>query len=118
MQAIRIASQKLRSEHMYDVQIYSLAMPSPMSIGAMYYCSPSQLVFLVHPSLYEPFYQEPAAPKVPKLCDLYLEYGRNNDDRIMKMNQVEDEIIREKGLEVYRRWFQINIEATKQTLAN
>jgi tRNA(Arg) A34 adenosine deaminase TadA len=118
MQAIRIASQKLGSEHMYDMQIYSLAMPSPMSIGAMYYCSPSQLTFLVHPSLYEPLYQEPAAPKVPKLCNLYLEYGLSNDDRIMKMNQIEDEQAREKGLEVYRRWFEINIKKSKETSAN
>jgi guanine deaminase len=110
MQAIRIASQKLHSESMYDVQIYSLAMPTPMSVGAMYYCSPSQLIYLVHPSLYEPFYQEPAAPRVPKLTDLYLEFGVNNDSRIMKMNQVEDEASREAGLEVYQRWFQMNIE--------
>ena len=111
MQAIRIASQKLHSENLYDVQIYSLAMPSPMSVGAMYYCSPSQLTFLLHPSLYEPIYQEPAAPKVPKLTDLYLEYGLDNASRIMKMNQVEDQAARETGLEVYRRWFQINVEA-------
>ena len=113
MQAIRIASQNLRTEHMYDVQIYSLAMPSPMSIGAMYYCSPSQLTFLVHPSVYERFYQEPAAPKIPKLSDLYLEYGLDNDRRIMKMNPVEDQAAKEEGLEVYRRWFQMNIEVTK-----
>ena len=117
MQAIRIASQKLLTENMYDVQIYSLAMPSPMSIGAMYYCSPSQLTFLVHPSVYEPLYREPAAPKVPKLSDLYLEYGLDNDRRLMKMYPAEDQAVKEKGLEVYRRWFQMNIAVPQQKLS-
>ncbi|UJR07858.1 hypothetical protein I4U23_012141 [Adineta vaga] len=110
MQAIRIASQKLHNEHMFDLQIYSLVMPSPMSLGAMYYCSPSQLTFLLHPSEYESIYLQPAAPKIPKLLDFYAEYGRKNENRIVKMNQIDNDIARKQGLEIYRRWKEINID--------
>lgn len=44
--AIREACAKLGTEHLTRSTIYVLAQPCPMCLGALYYCSPREVVFL------------------------------------------------------------------------
>lgn len=43
--AIRAACLKLGTEHLVDATIYVLAHPCPMCLGALYYCSPREVIF-------------------------------------------------------------------------
>ncbi|ETZ33610.1 cytidine and deoxycytidylate deaminase zinc-binding region family protein [Mycobacterium avium MAV_120809_2495] len=54
--AIRAACRKLGTEHLVDATIYVLAHPCPMCLGALYYCSPREVIFLTTRKSYEPYY--------------------------------------------------------------
>ncbi|MFF6946969.1 nucleoside deaminase, partial [Streptomyces lavendulae] len=51
--AIREACVKLRTEHLTGTTIFVLAHPCPMCLGALYYCSPDEVVFLATRDAYE-----------------------------------------------------------------
>src|ERR1700761_4697970 len=54
--AIREACTKLHTEHLVGTTFYVLAHPCPMCLGALYYCSPDEVVFLTARDAYAPYY--------------------------------------------------------------
>lgn len=100
--AIREACTKLGTEHLTGSTIYVLAHPCPMCLGALYYCSPDEVVFLTTREAYEPHYVDDR--KYFELDSFYDEFTKGHAERRLPMRHEP----REAALEVYRRWQQRN----------
>ena len=71
--AIRAACTALGTEHLTGTTIYVLAHPCPMCLGALYYCSPDQVIFLTSRETYEQYYVDDR--KYFELATFYAEFG-------------------------------------------
>lgn len=100
--AIREACRKRGSEHLTDCDVYILASPCPMCLGALYYCSPRRVVYLTTREDYAPFYRDDR--RYFELDTFYAEFARPVEERRLPM--VRDE--RAGAIEVYRRWRMLN----------
>ncbi|KAA0941038.1 nucleoside deaminase [Sporosarcina sp. ANT_H38] len=100
--AIRKACEKLGTEHLTDCEIYILASPCPMCLGALYYCSPQKVVFITTRKDYAPHYIDNR--KYFEFDTFYDEYCKPMDQRRLPMVHQEDK----EGLKVYERWSELN----------
>ena len=100
--AIREACTKLGTEHLTGSTIYVLAHPCPMCLGALYYCSPDEVVFLTTREAYEPHYVDNR--KHFELDTFYDEFTKTPAERRLPMRHEP----REAALDVYRHWQQRN----------
>ncbi|WP_179944044.1 MULTISPECIES: nucleoside deaminase [unclassified Mycobacterium avium complex (MAC)] len=100
--AIRAACLKLGTEHLVDATIYVLAHPCPMCLGALYYCSPREVVFLTTRESYEPYYVDDR--KYFELSNFYAEFAKPFDERRLPMRYRPHP----DAVDVYRLWNERN----------
>ncbi|BBZ18689.1 nucleoside deaminase [Mycolicibacterium gadium] len=96
--AIREACVRLGTEHLVGATIYVLAHPCPMCLGALYYCSPDEVVFLTTRDAYEPHYVDDR--KYFELDTFYPEFAKPWEQRRLPMRYEP----REDAVDVYRLW--------------
>lgn len=96
--AIREACTRLGTEHLTGATIYVLAHPCPMCLGALYYCSPDEVVFLTTREEYESHYVDDR--KYFELSTFYQEFAKSWEDRRLPMRHDS----RDEALEVYTLW--------------
>lgn len=96
--AIRQACTALGTEHLTGATIYILALPCPMCLGALYYCSPDEVVFLTTRDAYEPYYVDDR--KYFELNTFYDEFAKPWNRRRLPMRHES----RDDAIEVYRLW--------------
>jgi guanine deaminase len=56
--AVRQACQRLETENLEGHEIYVLAHPCPMCLGALYYCSPDRMAFVTTRDEYSRYYKD------------------------------------------------------------
>ncbi|WP_329012653.1 nucleoside deaminase [Streptomyces sp. NBC_00690] len=100
--AIRDACTRLGTEHLIGTTIYVLAHPCPMCLGALYYCSPDEVVFLTDRGAYSAYYVDDR--KYFELDSFYEEFARPYDQRRLPMRHEP----RPDALDVYRAWREHN----------
>ncbi|BBY31496.1 nucleoside deaminase [Mycolicibacterium sediminis] len=100
--AIREACTRLGTEQLTGATIYVLAHPCPMCLGALYYCSPDEVVFLTTREEYEPHYVDDR--KYFELSTFYAEFAKSWEDRRLPMRHDS----RDEALEVYALWQERN----------
>ena len=100
--AIRAACTALKTETLPDCEIYGLAHPCPMCLGALYYCGPARFVFFTTKDDYAPYYRDDR--KYFELETFYGEYAKDWQDRRLPMEYHA----RPDALGVYERWQQRN----------
>ncbi|MFC7394789.1 nucleoside deaminase [Scopulibacillus cellulosilyticus] len=102
--AIREACKKLQTEHLTDCEIYILASPFPMCLGALYYCSPKKVTYITTREDYAPYYKDDR--KYFELETFYDEYCKPIEERRLPMVQQKDE----DSIKVYQRWNELNVK--------
>ena len=100
--AIREACTKLGTPDLEGCDIYVLAHPCPMCLGALYYCSPDRVVFITARDEYAQYYKDDK--KYFELESFYDEFSKPWQERRLPMDHQPDE----EGLKVYERWRQLN----------
>lgn len=100
--AIRQACTALGTESLTGATIYILAQPCPMCLGALYYCSPDEVVFLTTREAYEPYYVDDR--KYFELNTFYDEFAKPWEQRRLPMRHDS----RDDAVDVYRLWEQRN----------
>ncbi|MFC9790846.1 nucleoside deaminase [Rhodococcus sp. NPDC127528] len=100
--AIRDACTALGTEHLTGATIYILALPCPMCLGALYYCSPDEVVFLTTRDSYEPHYVDDR--KYFELNNFYDEFAKPWDRRRLPMRYAPQDA----AVDVYRLWQEKN----------
>jgi guanine deaminase len=100
--AIREACMKLGTEHLTGATIYVLAHPCPMCLGALYYCSPDEVIFLTTRDAYEPHYVDDR--KYFELNNFYDEFAKPWDRRRLPMRYEP----RDDAVAVYEFWQERN----------
>ena len=100
--AIREACTKLGTPDLEDCEIYVLAHPCPMCLGALYYCSPDRVIFITTRDEYAQYYKDDK--KYFELETFYEEFSKSWQERRLPMDHQPDE----EGLKVYERWRQLN----------
>jgi guanine deaminase len=100
--AIREACMKLGTEHLTGTTIYVLAHPCPMCLGALYYCSPDEVIFLTTRDAYEPHYVDDR--KYFEFNNFYAEFTKSWDRRRLPMRHEP----RDNAVAVYEFWQERN----------
>jgi len=100
--AIREACTKLGTPDLEGCDIYVLAHPCPMCLGALYYCSPDRVIFITTRDEYAQCYKDDK--KYFELESFYDEFSKPWQERRLPMDHQPDE----EGLKVYERWRQLN----------
>ena len=100
--AIREACMKLGTSSLEGCEIYVLAHPCPMCLGALYYASPDSVVFVTEREQYARYYKDDG--RYFELETFYDEYPKAWQNRRLPMRHEPDEA----GLAVYERWRQLN----------
>ncbi|MCV7179605.1 nucleoside deaminase [Mycolicibacterium sphagni] len=100
--AIREACIRVGTEHLVGTTIYVLAHPCPMCLGALYYCSPDEVVFLTAREEYEPHYVDDR--KYFEFDNFYAEFAKPWQQRRLPMRYEP----RADAVEVYRYWQNLN----------
>ncbi|KHJ70090.1 cytidine deaminase [Pantoea rodasii] len=100
--AVREACRKLGTENLSDCDIYILASPCPMCLGALYYCSPRKVVYITTREEYVPYYRDDRNHF--ELETFYAEYAKPIAQRRLPMIHQADP----KAIEVYKRWQALN----------
>ena len=96
--AIREACMLLGTENLYDCEIYVLAHPCPMCLGALYYCSPARVLFLTERRDYAQYYSDDR--KYFEFAALYDEWCKPWKERRLPMEYHP----RAEGIAVYELW--------------
>ncbi|MCB5909285.1 nucleoside deaminase [Streptomyces pinistramenti] len=96
--AIREACRKLGTEHLTGSTIYVLALPCPMCLGSLYYCSPDEVVFLTTRDAYEPYYVDDR--RYFELDTFYGEFAKDHTERRLPMRHDP----RAAATDVYKAW--------------
>ncbi len=100
--AIRQATTALKTEHLYDCEIYCMAHGCPMCLAAMYYCSPKCVIFIIMREDYAPFYTDDR--KYFTFSNFYEELNKPWQERRMPMSyQPHPEAVK-----VFERWKELN----------
>ncbi len=100
--AIREACTNLGTPDLEGCEIYVLAHPCPMCLGALYYCSPDRVIFITTRDEYAQYYKDDK--KYFELESFYDEFSKPWEERRLPMDHQPDE----EGLKVYERWRQLN----------
>lgn len=100
--AIRDACTRLGTDHLSGCDIYALAHPCPMCLGALYYCSPDRVVFVTSREDYLSYYRDDR--KYFELNTFYAEFAKPYQERRLPMAFEPDD----DALDVYRLWRERN----------
>lgn len=100
--AIREACRESGSENLTDCDIYILASPCPMCLGALYYCSPKQVIYITKREEYSTYYRDDR--KYFELDTFYDEYSKPIEQRRLPMKYQPQP----QALDVYKRWQVLN----------
>ena len=100
--AIREACTELGTESLAGCEIYVLAHPCPMCLGALYYAGPDRVVFVTERDQYAKYYKDDG--RYFELETFYDEYPKPWPERRLPMQHEPDK----SGLAVYERWQQLN----------
>jgi guanine deaminase len=100
--AIRRACTELGTEYLTGCEIYVLAHPCPMCLGALYYCSPDRVVFITTREEYSRYYTDDR--RYFELDSMYAEICKPWQQRRLPMEHRPDPT----GIEVYARWRELN----------
>ncbi|ALG83960.1 nucleoside deaminase [Gordonia phthalatica] len=100
--AIREACTKLGTEHLTGATIYILALPCPMCLGSLYYCSPDEVVFLTTREDYSAHYVDDR--KYFDFDNFYDEFAKPWNERRLPIRHES----RLDAVDVYRRWQERN----------
>ncbi|MEV4742857.1 nucleoside deaminase [Streptomyces sp. NPDC049555] len=100
--AIREACLRAGTEHLTGTTIHVLAHPCPMCLGALYYCSPDEVVFLTTRDAYAPYYVDDR--RYFELATFYDEFAKPWQQRRLPMRHEP----REEAVAVYRTWKEHN----------
>lgn len=100
--AIREACRKLETENLTDCDIYVLASPCPMCLGALYYCSPRQVIYIATREEYATYYRDDR--KYFELENFYSEFAKPVAQRRLPMVHRADP----DAIKVYQRWQALN----------
>jgi guanine deaminase len=95
---IREACRKLGTEQLTDCDIYFLASPCPMCLGALYFSSPKNTYFVVDREEYQSYYRD-GRPYF-QFEHFYDEFCKPMEERNLPMKKCP----REDGVAVYKRW--------------
>lgn len=102
--AIRQACQRVGGESLAGCEVYVLAHPCPMCLGALYYCSPDRVVFLTQRDQYEQYYTD--SKRYFEFGEFYDEYSKEWDERNLPL--VFEDGRNDDALEVYQHWQSLN----------
>lgn len=100
--AIRIACQRLGSPSLEGYEVYVMAHPCPMCLGALYYASPDKVAYIVTREEEGRYYTDDQ--KYFEFENFYDEYEKSPQERRLPMEHTPAE----GGVEVYQRWRQLN----------
>ncbi|MEB7754515.1 nucleoside deaminase [Staphylococcus pseudoxylosus] len=100
--AIREACKKLNTEHLTDCDIYIMASPCPMCLGALYYASPKNVYYVTTREEYAPFYSDDR--KYFELNTFYDEFSKPIQERRLPMKQS----YHSDALTPYQKWKDLN----------
>ncbi|WP_075181050.1 nucleoside deaminase [Pantoea sp. 1.19] len=100
--AVRAACQRLGTENLTDCEIYILASPCPMCLGALYYCSPKRVTYITTREEYVPYYRDDR--KYFELETFYDEYSKPIAERRLPMVKHAHP----EAIKVYQRWQTLN----------
>lgn len=98
--AVRQACQRLGSPELSGCEVWALAEPCPMCLGALYYAAPDRFVYLVTREQEAQHYRDDG--RWVDMDRFYAEYALGVDQRRLPMQHEP----RDAGVEVYRRWQQ------------
>ncbi|MDN5696390.1 MAG: nucleoside deaminase [Rubrobacter sp.] len=96
--AIREACQRLGSPNLEGYEIYVMAHPCPMCLGALYYASPDRVAYLVTREEEGRYYTDDQ--KYFEFENFYEEFAKPPEDRRLLMEHTPAE----DALEVYQHW--------------
>ncbi|PKH26370.1 tRNA-specific adenosine deaminase [Enterobacterales bacterium CwR94] len=100
--AIRQACEAQGSEDLSDCEIYILASPCPMCLGALYYCSPKVVTYITTREEYVQYYRDDR--KYFELENFYAEFSKPVSQRRLPMiHHAHSDAIK-----VYQRWQVLN----------
>ncbi|WP_255252526.1 nucleoside deaminase [Enterobacter sp. CC120223-11] len=102
--AVREACRKLGTENLSDCDIYILASPCPMCLGALYYCSPRKVVYITTREEYVRYYRDDR--KYFELETFYGEFAKPVAERRLPMVHQADP----EAINVYKRWQALNVK--------
>ena len=100
--AVREASRVLGTESLAGCEIFVMAHPCPMCLGALYYADPERVVFLSSREKYADYYRDDG--RYFDMSSFYSEFARPWQERQLPMEYVP----RDDALAVYRRWRALN----------
>lgn len=100
--AIRIACQRLGTVSLEGYEVYVMAHPYPMCLGALYYASPDKVAYIVTREEEGRYYKDDQ--KYFEFENFYDEFEKTPGQRRLPMEHTPAE----NGVEVYRRWQQLN----------
>jgi len=96
--AIEQACKRIGSEHLTGCDVYVLAHPCPMCLGALYYCNPDDVFSLTQREEYAEFHADDR--RYFEFGEFYDEYGKEWDERELPLVHEETD----EGVEIYKRW--------------
>lgn len=96
--AIRQACARLGTASLEGHEVYALAHPCPMCLGALYYAGPDRVIFVVTREEEARFYKDDG--RYFELESFYDEFGKPWYERRLPMERDP----RPEGLAVYERW--------------
>ncbi len=100
--AIRIACQRLGTPSLEGYQVYVMAHPCPMCLGALYYASPDRVAYVVTREEEGQYYTDDQ--KYFEFDNFYDEFAKSPEERRLPLEHTPAD----GGVEVYRRWQQWN----------
>ncbi|MHC5699889.1 nucleoside deaminase [Streptomyces tirandamycinicus] len=96
--AIRQACTERETDDLIGSTVYVMAHPCPMCLGALYQCSPDEVVFLTTREAYAPFFEQHS--KYFDSNTFYDEFAKDWEQRRLPMRHEP----RDAALDVYRLW--------------
>ena len=100
--AIRIACQRLGTPSLEGYQVYVMAHPCPMCLGALYYASPDRVAYLVTREEEGRYYRDDQ--KYFEFENFYDEFEKSPQERRLPLEHTPAE----GSIDVYRRWQQLH----------
>jgi tRNA(Arg) A34 adenosine deaminase TadA len=99
---IRFACQRLGKPSLEGYQVYVMAHPCPMCLGALYYASPDEVAYIVTREEEGRYYRDDQ--KYFEFDNFYAEFAKGPQERRLPLEHTPAE----GGVEVYRHWQRLN----------
>ncbi len=100
--AVRAACQRLGEPSLEGYEVYVMAHPCPMCLGALYYASPDKVAYLVTREEEGRYYKD--SQKYFEFENFYEEFAKTPQERRLPMEHTPAE----DGIGIYQRWQQLN----------